>query len=232
MKSSLQKGFTLIELLVVIAIIAILAAMLFPVFSSAKRQSKTTVCLMNMKQMSLGLSMYLADNESRFPAQPFDDKDTPMVIKGGGGVKLWKEPTSFPNWARSIEPYIKNKTVPTCPLSKKQSSCRQNCGMTFAPFNYPLSMFGNGMIFKYGISESDITDSSNTIALICCGQSWRSCFLAPYQNTSGQWVSYMEKDWCAHNNGTNIIFTDCHAKWKSYDAITADLSIYDPYKSL
>jgi prepilin-type N-terminal cleavage/methylation domain-containing protein/prepilin-type processing-associated H-X9-DG protein len=224
-----RKGFTLIELLVVIAIIAILAAMLFPVFSSAKRQSKTTVCLMNMKQLSIGLSMYLADNEGDFPAQPMDD-----MIMGGGGVKNWKEPTAKPNWARSIEPYIKNKTVPTCPLSKKQSSCRMNCGMTgMAPYSYPLSIFGNGKVFKYGISESEITDSSNTVALLCCGQSWQNCFIAPFLNAgTGQWVSYIDKDWCAHNNGTNIIFTDCHAKWKSYDAISGDLSIYEPVKVL
>ena len=225
------KGFTLIELLVVIAIIAVLAAILFPVFSKARDKSKTSVCQSNMKQISLGLMMYVSDYEGIFPAQPYDDPDTPMVIKGGGGVANWKDPAVYPNWARSIEPYIKNAQIPNCPLSKKMSSCRQNCGMTFTSKAYPLSLFGNGKVFKYGISESGITSSSDTVALICCGQTWSSCFIAPYLNTSGQWVSFIDKDWCWHNGGTNIIFTDGHLKWMKYESIASDLSIYEPVKA-
>ena len=61
----MRKAFTLIELLVVISIIAILAAILFPVFAQAKAAAKTSVCLSNMKQMGLALQMYVGDNDDR-----------------------------------------------------------------------------------------------------------------------------------------------------------------------
>src|SRR5450631_624437 len=64
----LKRGFTLIELLVVIAIIAILAAILFPVFAQAKAAAKKTTCLSNLKQIGLGTRMYLADADDSYPA--------------------------------------------------------------------------------------------------------------------------------------------------------------------
>ncbi|MFQ6132785.1 MAG: DUF1559 domain-containing protein [Armatimonadota bacterium] len=62
-----QHGFTLIELLVVIAIIAILAAILFPVFARAQEKARQASCLSNMKQISLAIMMYVTDNDSRYP---------------------------------------------------------------------------------------------------------------------------------------------------------------------
>ncbi|NMC81822.1 MAG: prepilin-type N-terminal cleavage/methylation domain-containing protein, partial [Armatimonadetes bacterium] len=66
-KISNRKGFTLIELLVVIAIIAILAAILFPVFAKARDRAKATTCLNNMKQLSLAFLNYFEDHEQMFP---------------------------------------------------------------------------------------------------------------------------------------------------------------------
>ena len=62
-----RAGFTLIELLVVIAIIAILAAILFPVFAQAREQARTAACLSNLKQIGLGIKMYAQDYDERFP---------------------------------------------------------------------------------------------------------------------------------------------------------------------
>ncbi len=64
-----RKGFTLIELLVVIAIIAILAAILFPVFSKARAKAQQTACLSNIKQVDLALLMYVSDWDSTFPTR-------------------------------------------------------------------------------------------------------------------------------------------------------------------
>lgn len=69
----MRKGFTLIELLVVIAIIAILAAILFPVFLSARESALTTSCGAHGKQIGTAMLMYLDDNNGRFPSQPTDD---------------------------------------------------------------------------------------------------------------------------------------------------------------
>ena len=63
-----HKGFTLIELLVVIAIIAILAAILFPVFAKAREKARQISCLSNLKQLGLGFIQYIQDNDSTFPA--------------------------------------------------------------------------------------------------------------------------------------------------------------------
>ena len=61
-----RRGFTLIELLVVIAIIAILAAILFPVFTAAKEKGKQASCLSNLKQLSTAMCMYMQDSQDRF----------------------------------------------------------------------------------------------------------------------------------------------------------------------
>src|SRR5262249_45252177 len=103
MKSRSRNGFTLIELLVVIAIIAILAAILFPVFAQARESARAISCLSNMKQIGLGLSMYVQDYDETMPAafaavQP---------INGGGQAVIPYE--------CQIQPYVKNDQVYTCP---------------------------------------------------------------------------------------------------------------------
>lgn len=71
LKKVQQKGFTLIELLVVIAIIALLAAILFPVFARARENARRTACISNLKQISLGYMQYTQDYDERFPAEIF-----------------------------------------------------------------------------------------------------------------------------------------------------------------
>ncbi len=98
-----KKGFTLIELLVVIAIIAILAAILFPVFARAREQARKTSCASNLRQLGLGFSMYTQDYDERF-----------CQIWSGE----WNLNAATPrqtNWGPSIFPYIKNKAVYLCP---------------------------------------------------------------------------------------------------------------------
>jgi len=84
-----KKGFTLIELLVVIAIIAILAAILFPVFAQAREKARAISCVSNEKQMGLGLMMYLQDNDDTYP------------------MLQYYNPNPF-DWEQAIYPYVKN----------------------------------------------------------------------------------------------------------------------------
>ena len=103
MRLKAQKGFTLIELLVVIAIIAILAAILFPVFAQAREKARGISCVSNMKQIGLGLSMYTQDNDETLPAA-----FAAVQAINGGGINV------IP-YDQQILPYIKNDQVFTCP---------------------------------------------------------------------------------------------------------------------
>lgn len=98
-----SRGFTLIELLVVIAIIAILAAILFPVLSQAREAAKQTTCLMNLKQVGLGTTMYTDDHTTTFPA--WAALSSP--VNGGN--------TSFVSPDIQVMPYVKNDQIWTCP---------------------------------------------------------------------------------------------------------------------
>ncbi|MBU0609791.1 MAG: DUF1559 domain-containing protein [Armatimonadetes bacterium] len=93
----MKKGFTLIELLVVIAIIAILAAILFPVFAKAREKARQSSCLSNTKQIGLAVMQYAQDYDERMPMTYTQNPNT--------------------NWAQNIAPYAKNNQVLDCPSS-------------------------------------------------------------------------------------------------------------------
>lgn len=114
MESTMRRAFTLIELLVVIAIIAILAALLFPVFASAKRKAKQTTCISNLSQLGKATTMYMADYDDLFPAAlDASDKWSPDI---------WD---AHPDWRQRIfempllidvlQPYCKSIDLFYCP---------------------------------------------------------------------------------------------------------------------
>src|SRR6059058_3353568 len=103
-----RRGFTLIELLVVIAIIAILAAILFPVFARAREKARATSCLSNLKQCALATLMYVQDYDETFPrvpnvADPYLHPNQPVDKQG------WLY------WAQMVQPYAKNQRIFACP---------------------------------------------------------------------------------------------------------------------
>jgi prepilin-type N-terminal cleavage/methylation domain-containing protein len=104
----MRKGFTLIELLVVIAIIAILAAILFPVFAQAREKARQTGCLSNVKQIGHGIQMYVQDFDEHIPRNAF--ADPPRVQEGDHFTNC-----SSPRWMDVIQPYVKNTDVHNCP---------------------------------------------------------------------------------------------------------------------
>src|SRR5579863_9827517 len=106
------QAFTLIELLVVIAIIAILAAILFPVFAKAREQARKISCLSNVKQMELSLLMYVQDYDEGYPVTPFPP-DNPIPTTG----PMWAW-FVWEGWPLLTNPYVKNGQIFHCPSAE------------------------------------------------------------------------------------------------------------------
>jgi len=140
-----RKGFTLIELLVVIAIIAILAAILFPVFARAREQAKKSSCLANIKQLGLGMLMYVQDYDERFPNGRY--------IAGGAAGPLTDGTQVHHGWAWMVNPtwrayvtgvyhrdivspYIKNDQIWLCPSEDRTD--------TWSSYNLKMWIYWNG----------------------------------------------------------------------------------------
>ena len=139
-----RRGFTLIELLVVIAIIAILAAILFPVFAQAREAARKTACLSNMRQMGNALNMYLQDYDEVFH-------------KGAGmrsvpGINGFGQNTSidgWDNWPWFYGPYVKNVGIFDCPTSPDDTTQLTN------------NNWGNDG--NYGYNYSGLTRDQGTV---------------------------------------------------------------------
>jgi prepilin-type N-terminal cleavage/methylation domain-containing protein/prepilin-type processing-associated H-X9-DG protein len=110
MKRKNLSGFTLIELLVVIAIIAILAAILFPVFAQARDKARSASCLSNEKQIGLGLMMYAQDYDETYPTAYMYKNNTATTNGGSAG--------GYIHYSAMIQPYIKSDRIWVCPSDK------------------------------------------------------------------------------------------------------------------
>ncbi len=137
-----RNGFTLIELLVVIAIIAILAAILFPVFAQAREKAKETSCLSNMKQIALGFKMYADDFDGDFPNGCYTGGDLDNDGKIDGPLTFprnWEVDKNYTEAGNAdwgcygyrfyrflmniqVKPYIKTRTIFYCPAASIKAS--------------------------------------------------------------------------------------------------------------
>lgn len=208
---SRRKGFTLIELLVVIAIIAILAAILFPVFTSAKESSKRAACLSNLRQLGDAAHMYADAWNDKYPGNR--PSWWPFGSWGRSSVAGFEDWTMGP---RLLLPYVKNKAVFYCPSNPQ-----------FKQPKYDLSP----------VSSQEAPDSSSNQFTGYCY--WGNYLAAPltkkYVATCASQYPYsllfsdliinatfdgQPVGWSGHSgqdvSGGNILYNDGHAKWKWY----------------
>jgi len=207
-----RKAFTLIELLVVIAIIAILAAILFPVFARARENARRASCLSNTKQLGLAVMQYTQDYDEKLPSS--------YIGKTVPGSTYWFD---------QIQPYVKSRQLFFCPSDSKGnssnaiSSSNVSYGWNYNSLTLPAcspSAYGCG-----GIALATIQSVSETVLLAdSSNNSLHYVISRAYDNPPG--TNYGPS--AIHLDGTNVAFVDGHSKWfKVPGTITSDASLWD-----
>ncbi len=201
----MKKGFTLIELLVVIAIIAILAAILFPVFARAREKARQASCLSNQKQWGLAWHMYVQDYDEAIPAS------CPKVNTESGYYWDWDR-----IWYKVLEPYVKNREIRYCP----SDNYRSGYGINYGYNSYYLRNKDWGDETHGACTLSEIVSPSHTIVT---GESKGGLFQL-YNPTVTEYAWGMSFD--RHNGGVNYSFCDGHAKWIAEAEILGNWTYY------
>jgi prepilin-type N-terminal cleavage/methylation domain-containing protein/prepilin-type processing-associated H-X9-DG protein len=212
-----RRGFTLIELLVVIAIIAILAAILFPVFAKAREKARQSSCLNNVKQITLGLMQYTQDYDERFP--------------GGAGTHWGDVAAGYAGWPNyphggyvdAIYPYVKNVQVFMCP-SDSLKDCLSNAniggahtyGSDVLPGTYPNQQLS--YMYNYYFANANMSLGSIDVPAETClvAEGIQRPYVYTPAAVSPCYLTVTEarlQGGCRHNEGMNIGYVDGHAKW-------------------
>lgn len=215
----MKKGFTLIELLVVIAIIAILAAILFPVFAKAREKARQSNCASNVKQISTGLAMYYQDYDEQMP---------------GGTAVHWDGTLTIGGFVDPVAPYLKNTQIFTCPsdglkntLSADPSKNFQSAILPGIPPNQPLSYGYNYFLGAGGgVSPSQVQFPSQTVLIAELIQRPYIYVIAPVPAIAGV-TAVLDPNasrmigGARHNEGMNIGYLDGHCKWSRISQINS-----------
>jgi prepilin-type N-terminal cleavage/methylation domain-containing protein/prepilin-type processing-associated H-X9-DG protein len=190
----MRRGFTLIELLVVIAIIAILAAILFPVFARAREKARQSSCLSNLKQIGLGMMMYVQDYDEMFPTT--GSYTSPDILLEPGGAM---------HWALLIQPYVNNTQIFGCPSTSSRSIVSGSDPSTITHPDWPAGI-------NYGMNQHlnrvALGDVKRPSALLMLIDSNRNYFRL---TTGNHYLSSW--GWDRHNGGWNAAMADGSAKW-------------------
>lgn len=217
-----HQGFTLIELLVVIAIIAILAAILFPVFARARENARRSSCQSNLKQISLGVLQYLQDYDETFPCN-YTCLDNGACVSGSYA--------DYPGWAYVTQPYLKSYQILQCP--SETTAPPGNPATYYDPKYMDYWYNANiGSTTAYGppaIKASSIT----SVALTLMVGDGIAGYSDRFQGWANVWQSYYllnvsnahPNEYAAarrHLDGANYSFADGHVKWMRPEKLTND----------
>ena len=220
-----RTGFTLIELLVVIAIIAILAAILFPVFAQAREKARTTSCLSNTKQIGLAIMMYAQDYDETYFSQNWPGGCPTSET----GYFAWQPGQTAQHYATMLYPYVKNGGIFDCPsyvgTTYTASLALWQCGDPLKRKIVPWAEYGiNEIILSTATSMAALQSPAN-IGLMS-DNSYIFGGPAVCMNIDGTnkeyWVEGRtawggDATWWSgkprHNAGMNFTFGDGHSKW-------------------
>jgi prepilin-type N-terminal cleavage/methylation domain-containing protein len=218
-----RRGFTLIELLVVIAIIAILAAILFPVFLSARKRAQTATCLSNLKQLSQAMRDYADDHQGFMPYDwpPSSTCTLPNVPNWCGSVAAneWVYPERGQLWN-----YVRNRRIYECPLDigrKADLILATACPSGLSTKDYPLSYSMNHSLANKQVDT--FTNASRRMLLIHENRGVVGDYNTNFAINDGTFVpGGQDVPGSVHYNGTTLSYLDMHAVWKSRNALLAE----------
>jgi prepilin-type N-terminal cleavage/methylation domain-containing protein/prepilin-type processing-associated H-X9-DG protein len=243
-----HAAFTLIELLVVIAIIAILAAILFPVFAQAKASAKKTACLSNLKQTATSAQLYLVDNDDLYPLSFGSDSaghyydsiyETPADWLGGQTAQYYA--VNAQHWANSIQPYMKSFALLESPTQVKVQAAGFPYNNRIKPM-FSVNYTMNGLLHSYsgssiaapsqlvafwqGLGQGSVEGFAATQPFLICRNATQACRYVPTVNTcsqsnNGEWSNFFlsaNGKAQAHPGGVNVSFADSSAKFRRIGA--------------
>jgi prepilin-type N-terminal cleavage/methylation domain-containing protein/prepilin-type processing-associated H-X9-DG protein len=223
---SKTRGFTLIELLVVIAIIALLAAILFPVFARARENARRSACQSNLKQLGLGFAQYSQDFDEKLPINNND-------YSGYYGVVNFATTTRV-NYLAAVQPYVKSQQILSCPSAGPGTGTTSNA----------TSYLGNAVIFagfdqtdsgfNYTVTGRHVSSIPNPSEIICVQEALEKSYIAQtYPNVVHDSATARYTYWHysadpnsndfsnRHFSGGNLLFADGHVKWRTFASLRA-----------
>jgi prepilin-type N-terminal cleavage/methylation domain-containing protein len=213
----MRSAFTLIELLVVIAIIAILAAVLFPVFARAKESAKKATCTSNLRQIGTIFHLYLNDNDDRLP----DRRDLKLTAEGG--YRPWTTwPPSDPRGGWLIEPMApyKSKEITKCPsteaIYKSDPQVTQN-GVNYWLWRFDQITDPVAQDNAWGKSPAQLTEdlitAANPFIGIPTGDADVELAVDPYFPRTVPSIPVGKRGKGIHFGGRNRLYLDSHVKF-------------------
>ena len=239
MRQTGTRAFTLIELLVVIAIIAILAAILFPVFARARENARRASCMSNLKQIGLGIMQYTQDFDERYPGG-FEGTMSPVTYvtqsKTGWPGRLFSTNGTRNRvcWMDMIYPYVKSVQIFQCP-SQPDSNAATSYASSYG-YSGAISGYDNDH-YALGSAQRNIGNPLSSIqrpaevGMVVDFQSAYNIQNLPYffASDAAGIIAGNYPPRTPHFTGTNVCFADGHAKWMKPAVMIRNYTVYTAY---